>query len=136
MNEQNRNRTNQATEGTAEFATPDCCGPMMMCADDEEKGSNGRSVCAEMMNKTTEGKNPMDSCPMSAMFNKASGKRGFGLLAMIPGLFLVLVGVAIILEPQILVWLMAGAAILVGIALLAAANFFRKLAADLRTSDG
>jgi len=136
MNEQNRNRTNEATEDTAEFATPDCCGPMMMCADDEEMVTNGRSVCAEMMNKMSEGENPMESCPMSAIFKKTSGKRGFGLLAMIPGLLLVLGGVAIILEPQILVWLMAGAAILVGIALLTAANFFRKLAADLRTSEG
>ena len=48
----------------------------------------------------------------------------------------VLGGVAIILEPQILVWLMAGVSILVGIALLAAANFFRKFAADLRTLEG
>ena len=135
MNEQNRNRTQEAAEGTAEFAMPDCCGPMMVCADDEEQVTNGRSVCAEMMNKMSEGENPMESCPMSAMFKKAARKRGFGLLAMIPGLFLVLVGVAIILEPQILVWLMAGAAILVGIALLAAANFFRKLAAGLRTSE-
>ena len=135
MDEQNRNRFKEAAEDTAESAMPDCCGPMMDRADNEEQVTNGRSVCAEMMNKMNEGENPMDSCPMSAMFNKASGKRGFGLLAMIPGLFLVLVGVAIILEPQILVWLMAGAAILVGIALLAAANFFRKLAADLRTSE-
>ena len=135
MNEHNQNRTKEATECTGEFAMPDCCGPMMMCAENKEQVTNGRSVCAEMMNRMNEGGNPMDSCPMSAMFNKASGKRGFGLLAMIPGLFLVLVGVAIILEPQILVWLMAGAAILVGIALLAAANFFRKLAADLRTSE-
>ena len=135
MCEHEQNRGKEESEGAAEFATPDCCGPMMMCAENDEQVTNGRSVCAEMMNKMNEGENPMDSCPMSAMFNKASGKRGFGLLAMIPGLFLVLVGVAIILEPQILVWLMAGAAILVGIALLAAANFFRKLAADLRTSE-
>ena len=135
MCEQEQNRGREESEGAAEFAMPDCCGPMMMCAEHEEQVTNGRSVCAEMMNRMNEGENPMDSCPMSAMFNKASGKRGFGLLAMIPGLFLVLVGVAIILEPQILVWLMAGAAILVGIALLAAANFFRKLAADFRTSE-
>lgn len=136
MNEQHPNRTKDSAEGTAEFAMPDCCGPMMMCADDEENVTNGRSICAEMMDKMTEGENPIESCPMSAMFKKTFGKKGFGLLAMIPGLLLVLGGVAIILEPQILVWLMAGAAILVGIALLTAAYFFRKLAADLRTSEG
>ncbi len=132
MNEQNRNRTQEAAEGTAEFAMPDCCGPMMVCADDEEQVTNGRSVCAEMMNKMSEGENPMESCPMSAMFKKASGKRGFVLLAMIPGLLFVLGGLAIILQPQILVWLMAAASILVGIGLLAAASLFRKLASNLQ----
>ena len=100
-----------------------------MCADNEEQVTNGRSVCAEMMRKMTEGESPTESCPMSAILKKTSGKRGFGLLAMIPGLLLVLGGVAIIFEPQILVWLIAGTSILVGIALLAAANFFRKLTA-------
>jgi hypothetical protein len=136
MNEQNRNRTKEAAEDTAEFAMPDCCGPMMMCADDEEQVTNGRSVCTEMMNKISEGENPMESCPMSAMFKKTSGKRGFGLLAMIPGLLLVFGGVAIILEPQILIWLMAATSVVAGLMLLAAANFFRKLAAEFRASEG
>jgi hypothetical protein len=134
MNEHNQNRNKEAAEGTGMFAMPDCCGPMM-CADNEEKVTNGRSVCAEMMNKMSEGENPMESCPMSAMFKKTSGKRGFGLLAMIPGLLLVLGGVAIILEPQILVWLMATTSIVAGLMLLAAATFFRRLAADLRNSE-
>ena len=51
----------------------------------------------------------MESCPMSKMFRKTSGKRGFGLLAMVPGLLLVLGGMVIILEPQILVWQLLGA---------------------------
>jgi len=87
-----------------------------------------------MVNRLAEGENPLESCPMSAMFKKTSGKRGFGLLAMIPGLLLVLGGVAIILEPQILVWLMAGASIMVGIALFAAACFFRKIVAGFDTT--
>jgi hypothetical protein len=139
MNEQKQNRTKEAAEGATGFAVPDCCGPLMdrmMRSDNEEHVSNGRSICAEMMNKMSEGENPMESCPMSAMFKKTSGIRGFGLLAMIPGLMLVLCGVAIILEPQILVWLMAATAIVAGLMFLAAAHFFRKLAADLRTSVG
>lgn len=72
---------------------------------------------------------------MSAMFRRISGKRGFGLLAMISGLSLMLVGVAIIREPQILVWLLAAASIAAGLMLLAAANFLRRFAADLRTSN-
>jgi len=107
-----------------------------MCADSEEQVTDRRSVCAEMMNKMSGGENPMESCPMSAMFKKASGRRGFGLLAMIPGLLFVLGGLAIILQPQILVWLIAAASILVGIGLLAAASFLRKLAAGLQASTG
>jgi len=134
MNEQMQDPTKEAAKGTPEFVMPDCCGPMMECADKGERVTNGPSFCAEMMEKMTGEKNPPESCPMSEMFKKTSGKRGFGLLAMIPGLLLVLGGVAIILEPQFLVWLMAAASILVGIALLAVAGFFRKLAAGLETS--
>ena len=136
MDEQNRNRFKEAAEDTAESAMPDCCGPMMDRADNEEQVTNGRSVCADMMNKMTGGENPMESCPMSAMFKKASGRRGFGLLAMIPGLLFVLGGLAIILQPQILVWLMAAASILVGIGLLAGASFLRKLTAGFQASTG
>ena len=85
MDEQNRNRFKEAAEDTAESAMPDCCGPMMDRADNEEQVTNGRSVCADLMNKMTGGENPMESCPMSAMFKKTAGNRGFGLLAMIPG---------------------------------------------------
>jgi hypothetical protein len=106
-----------------------------MSSNNEEQVTNGRSICAEMMNKVTEGGKPMESCPMSATFKKAFGKRGFGLLAMLPGLLLMLGGVAIILEPQILIWLMAAISIVACLMLLAAANFFRKVAADLRTSE-
>ena len=136
MDEQNRNRFKEAAEDTAESAMPDCCGPMMDRADNEEQVTNGRSVCADMMNKMTGGENPMESCPMSAMFKKASGRRGFGLLAMIPGLLFVLGGLAIILQPQILVWLMAAASILVGIGLLAGASFLRKLTVGFQASTG
>jgi uncharacterized membrane protein HdeD (DUF308 family) len=65
---------------------------------------------------------------MPAMFRRGSWKSGSGILMMIPGLLFVLAGVAIIFEPQVLVWLVAGASIVVGIALVAAANFFRRLA--------
>jgi hypothetical protein len=105
-----------------------------MFSNNEEQVTNGQSVCAEMMNKMTDGEKSMGSCPISAMFKKTSGKRRFGLLATIPGLLLVLGGMVIILEPQVLVWLLAATSIVTGLMLLAAANFFRKLAADLRSS--
>jgi Na+-transporting NADH:ubiquinone oxidoreductase subunit NqrD len=86
-----------------------------------------------MMGNMTAGENPMKSCPMSAFLGKISGMRGFGFLALIPGLLFVFVGVAIILEPQILIWLMAAAAIFAGLMLVAAATFFRKVTAGLQS---
>jgi hypothetical protein len=136
MRDQEQDRTTDESGDTPEFSIPDCCGPLMdrmRGTDTENKGLNGRSICEEMMGRMTAGENPMESCPMSAMFKKTSGKRGFGLLAMLPGLLLVLVGVAIILEPQIVFWLIAATSIVAGLMLLAGASFFRKIAADLRT---
>jgi len=104
-----------------------------MSVENGEQASKMPSMRGEIMSKMAEGDSPTKSCPMSEMFKRASGKRGIGLLVLIPGLLFVLVGVAIVLEPQILVWLLAGASIAVGIALLAIASFFRKLAADVRT---
>jgi len=63
MNEQNRNCTKEAAEGTAEFAMPDCCGPMMArmmkaCgpkstgngeAESEAGGAGVPSCCESMM---------------------------------------------------------------------------------------
>ena len=114
----------------------DCCGPLMdrmMGADGEEEASDGQAFCREMMSKMSRAESSMASCPMSAMFKRSAGKRSFGLLAVLPGLLLVLVGVAIILEPQILVWLIAATSIVAGLMLVAAASFFRKIAADLQT---
>ena len=150
MSEQEQNQAHEETERGAGSKTPDCCGSEMArkietCGpgssgkrepDGESKETRWPRFCEEMMTKMTDGENPTVSCPMSAMFKKTSGKRGFALLAMLPGLLLVLLGAAIVLEPQILVWLMAGASIVVGIALLAAAHFFRKLAAGLEASTG
>jgi len=113
----------------------DCCGPIMdrmMGADGEEEASDGQSFCREMMSKMSKGERSLASCPWSAMFKRSGGKRGFGLLAVLPGLLLVLVGVAIILEPQVLVWLIASTSIVAGLMLVAAAIFFRKIAADLQ----
>lgn len=101
-----------------------------MCTQNEEQVTNMPAMCRQMMTGMAEGDDSAKSCPMSRMFKGDFGRRGFGLLAMIPGLLFVLVGVAIIFEPQILVWLMAGVSIAVGIALFAVANFFRRLAAS------
>jgi len=121
---------------------PNCCGPLMARVkrefgkqpdmagegDSPSDDSSVPSCCDSMMSGAGEGDQQTGSCPMSAMFGRASRKSGFGFLMMIPGLLFVLAGVAIIFEPQVLVWLMAGVSIFIGIAMFAIANFFRKLA--------
>lgn len=69
----------------------------------------------------------MEMCPMASMCKGMAKKPGAGFLLMIPGLLLVLVGVLIILEPRVIVWVMAGASILIGGIMLFFANFFRKM---------
>lgn len=64
---------------------------------------------------------------MSEALQRASRTRGLGLLAMIPGLLFLLAGVAIIFEPQVLVWLVATLSIAVGVALTAAVSVVWKI---------
>ena len=69
-----------------------------------------------------------EMCPMASMFEGMAAKPGTGLLLMIPGLALVVVGVAIFFEPKVLFWLIGAMTILIGIAVLAFASFIRKMA--------
>lgn len=61
-------------------------------------------------------------------------ERGFALLAMVTGSLLVLVGVAIILEPQILVWI-AALAIFTGASFVVVMSVFRRMMARYVSSE-
>lgn len=71
-------------------------------------------------------------CPIATMCMGMTEKRFSGFMLMLPGILLILVGVLIVIEPKILVWLMAAAAVLLGIMLLVMASFIRKIGAQLR----
>lgn len=70
---------------------------------------------------------PMPMCPMAetckGMMKKPLG--GFALI--IPGIILVILGIAVLIEPRILLWLVAVALIVMGIAMLVLSNFMRKV---------
>lgn len=68
-------------------------------------------------------------CPMATMCKGMTERPGFGILMVIPGLLLVAGGVLVLIEPRILVWLLAGASILMGLAILFFATFMRKIRA-------
>jgi len=74
----------------------------------------------------------MAMCPMAKMCMRMMEKRPSGVLLMLPGLLLIVVGALIVIEPKILVWLIAAASVFMGVMLLMMAGFLRKMGAQLR----
>ena len=72
-----------------------------------------------------EEKMSMSTCPMAKACKGMTEKPGTSLWMIVPGLIFVALGIAIILYPQILVWLVAIALIVMGFAMLMMANFMR-----------
>lgn len=64
-------------------------------------------------------------CPMSGACKKMMDKPGSGLWMLIPGLLFIVLGVLIILYPQILAWFIAIALIVMGVGMLMMVNFMR-----------
>ena len=72
------------------------------------------------------------SMPMCPMANTCKGmmEKPFSSVALIiPGLVFILLGIVTVLEPRILVWLIAAVFILFGLMLFVMANFVRKIGA-------
>jgi uncharacterized membrane protein HdeD (DUF308 family) len=70
---------------------------------------------------------PMAMCPMAATCKGMMEKPRSGLMLMIPGFVFIIFGVAVLIEPQILVWLVAVALVMMGIAMLMMAGFMRRM---------
>jgi hypothetical protein len=66
---------------------------------------------------------------MAKMGKGMMERSGFGILMVIPGLLLIAGGVLVLIEPRVLVWFLAGASILMGLAILFFATFMRKIRA-------
>lgn len=64
-------------------------------------------------------------CPMSCACKDMMDKPGSGVWMLIPGLLFIVLGVLIILYPQILAWFIAIALIVMGIGMLMMVNFMR-----------
>lgn len=91
-----------------------------------------KQAAEPMATESKPPKGPMVICPMAKMCIGMMGKRPAGLLLMLPGVFLITLSVLIVIEPRILVWLMAAASLLLGVMLLVMATFIRKIGAQLR----
>ena len=75
--------------------------------------------------KEMEEKMSMSTCPMAKACKGMTEKPRTSLWMIVPGLIFVALGIAIILYPQILVWLVAIALIVMGLAMLMMVNFMR-----------
>ncbi len=75
---------------------------------------------------------PMPMCPMAKTCGRMMEKPMSGLILTIPGIVFIAVGALILIEPAILVWLVAAASIVLGIVILALANFVRKVGARVQ----
>ena len=69
----------------------------------------------------------MRMCPMAETCKGMMERRRSGFLLMLPGVVLIILGLVIIMQPQILAWLIAAALIVIGIGMLMMANFMRKI---------
>ncbi len=70
---------------------------------------------------------PMPTCPMAETCKGMMDKPRSGFLMLIPGLILIVLGVSIIMYPQILVWFVAIALIVMGIAMILMVKFMRNI---------
>ena len=75
-------------------------------------------------------------CPMASMCSGFFEKGTSRFLLMLPGVVLILLGVAVLIQPQVLVWLVASTAVLLGVAMLLMAHFRYRLGAKLRGAGG
>jgi len=72
---------------------------------------------------------PYTASPMASMCGAMLERAPSPLLLMLPGAALILLGVTIPNHPQVLLWLAAGGAVLMGAAMLVMAGFMRRLRA-------
>jgi uncharacterized membrane protein HdeD (DUF308 family) len=66
------------------------------------------------------------TCPMAAACKGMMNKPMSGLMLVIPALIFVIFGVAVLIAPQILAWLVGIALILMGVAMLLFGRFMRR----------
>ena len=70
---------------------------------------------------------PMPMCPMAETCKGMMEKPSSGLVLIIPGIVLIVLGVSVLVEPRILLWLVAIALIVMGVAMLMLSRFMRKI---------
>ncbi len=84
--------------------------------------------CAELGMAGEMGSSAAPSCPMAAMCRGAIDKPRSAYWLLVPGTLLMVIGVAIVLEPRILVWLIGGLLALLGLGVILMAGALHRAA--------
>ena len=88
-----------------------------------------REATEHEMTETTS----MPMCPMAATCKSMMKKPMSGVFLLVPGILFIAVGIVILVEPRILVWLAAAASILMGVAMLMFVSFVRRIGSQFGT---
>ena len=78
----------------------------------------------------------MPTCPMAETCKGMMQKPGSSFWMVFPGLMFIVLGVLIILYPQILAWFVAIALIVMGVAMLVMVNFMRGIGKRVQNGPG
>ncbi len=92
--------------------------------------------CMQVMEGREMSGSAAGQCPMASVMKDAGEKPTTGFLIMLPGLLFVALGVLILIQPKVLVWMMAGTSIIIGIVLIMLGNFVRSIGARMREIHG
>ena len=79
---------------------------------------------------------PMPMCPMAETCKGMMEKPFSGFAMIIPGIVLIILGVAVLIEPRILAWLVAIVFIVMGTAMLMVTRFMRRVAERFQNTHG
>jgi uncharacterized membrane protein HdeD (DUF308 family) len=78
------------------------------------------------MEKTMTESMQMPMCPMAKTCKGMMDKPFSGFMIVIPGIFLIVLGLVVLVEPRVLVWLMAAVLVVMGVAMLMIGRVMRK----------
>jgi len=76
---------------------------------------------------------PMPMCPMAETCGRMMNRRRMGIAPFFMGAIFMLLGIAIIIEPRIIVWALAAMLIFMGIMMLLMAGFMRTMGARFQS---
>lgn len=86
----------------------------------------------ELPEKEMEQNVLMSACPMARACKRMTEGKGTSMWMIIPGVVFIALGVAIILYPKILTWLVATALVVMGLAILMMVNVMRSFGKRIR----